>query len=104
MLAFALGQAPAASCGVSDEPAFATTKDHAVQVGSGAMSVAARERRYLDALRGPMGEVLQYKRTGSLRPEKDGRTILGRGWTAEPARLNSSPIVTPVTLQVRFGS
>jgi hypothetical protein len=27
-----------------------------------------------------------------------------RGWTAEPARLNGSPIVTPVTLQVRFGS
>jgi hypothetical protein len=25
-----------------------------------------------------------------------------RGWTAEPARLNGSPIVTPVTLQVKF--
>ena len=40
------------------------------------MSAAARERRYLDALRSPIGEVTQYKRTGSLRPEKDGRTIL----------------------------
>jgi hypothetical protein len=76
LLTFALAQAPASSCGVSDDPAFATTKDHAVQVGGGAMSVAARERRYLDALRGPMGEVLQYKRTGSLPPEQDGRTIL----------------------------
>jgi hypothetical protein len=27
-----------------------------------------------------------------------------RGWTAEPARLNGSPVVTPVTLQVKFGS
>jgi hypothetical protein len=27
-----------------------------------------------------------------------------RAWTAEPARLNGSPIVTPVTLQVRCGS
>ena len=61
---------------MSDEPAFATTKDHAVQVGGGAMYVAARERRYLDALRGPMGEVIQYKRTGSLPLDKDGRTIL----------------------------
>jgi hypothetical protein len=25
-----------------------------------------------------------------------------RGWTAEPARLNGAPIVTPVTLQVKF--
>ena len=69
-------QAPASSCGVSDEPAFATTKEHPVQVGGGAMYVASRERRYLDALRGPMGEPVQYKRTGSLRPERDGRTIL----------------------------
>ena len=26
-----------------------------------------------------------------------------RTWTAEPARLNGAPIVTPVTLQVKFG-
>jgi hypothetical protein len=26
-----------------------------------------------------------------------------RGWTAEPARLNGAPIVTPVALQVKFG-
>jgi hypothetical protein len=76
MLAFALTQAPASACGVSDEPAYATSKDHPVQVGGGAMYVAARERRYLDALRGPMGEAVQYKRTGSLRPAADGRTIL----------------------------
>ena len=76
LVALALAQAPASSCGVSDEPAFATTREHPVQVGGGAMYVAARERRYLDVLRGPMGEAVQYKRIGSLRPEKDGRTIL----------------------------
>ncbi|HEX9369160.1 MAG TPA: hypothetical protein VF921_21195 [Vicinamibacterales bacterium] len=72
----ALVQGPTSSCGVSDDPAFATTRDHAVQVGGGAVSVAARERRYLDALRGPMGEVLQYNRTGSLPLDTEGRTIL----------------------------
>jgi hypothetical protein len=76
ILAVALGQAPASACGVSDEPGFATTKDHAVQVGGGAMYVAARERRYLDALRGPMGEAIQYKRTGSLPLDTNSRTIL----------------------------
>jgi hypothetical protein len=76
MLAAALGQPPASACGVSDEPAFATTKEQAVQVGGGAMYVAARERRYLDALRGPMGEALQYKRTGSLPLAPNSDTIL----------------------------
>ena len=78
LMAVALMQAPASSCGISDEPGYATTRDHAIQVGGGAVYVAARERRYLDALRGPMGEPLTYKRTGTLRPEadKDGRTIL----------------------------
>lgn len=69
-------QAPASSCAVSEDAEFATTRTHAVQVGGGAMYAASRERRYLDALRGPLGEVLQYKRTGSLPPEADGRTIL----------------------------
>jgi hypothetical protein len=27
-----------------------------------------------------------------------------RGWTAEPARLNGTPIIAPVTFQVKFGS
>jgi hypothetical protein len=69
-------QAPASACGVSDEPAFAVTRDHAIQVGGGALYVAARERRYLDGLRGPMGEVLTYKRTASLPLDKEGHTIL----------------------------
>src|SRR5436190_826127 len=73
--AIGLAQAPGSSCGVSDDPAFAITRDHPVQVGGGGMS-ESRERRYLDVLRGPMGEVLRYKRTGSPRPEADGRTIL----------------------------
>ena len=48
-------QPPASSCAVSDEAEFATTKTHAVQVGGGALYVAARERRYLDALREHLG-------------------------------------------------
>ena len=39
------------------------------------MFVASRERRYLDALRGPSGETIQYERTGSF-PSPDGETIL----------------------------
>ncbi|HMC77281.1 MAG TPA: hypothetical protein VKH34_09105 [Vicinamibacterales bacterium] len=75
-LMLALVQAPASSCPIADEPAFAMDKDHAVQVGGGAMYASARERRYLDALRGPRGEPLTYKRLGITPLDKDGRTIL----------------------------
>jgi len=75
-LLFFIVQAPASACVTADEPEFATTKEHPVQVGGGAMYVGARERRYLDALRGPMGETLQYRRTGSIPVDPEGRTIL----------------------------
>jgi hypothetical protein len=76
ILVLALGQPSPSSCPVAEEAAFATTKTQPVQVGGGAMYVAARERRYLDALRGPAGEPVQYKRTGTTRVEGDERTIL----------------------------
>src|SRR4051812_29142261 len=81
MFAFALSfvlsmQAPTSSCGVSDDGAFATTKDRAAQVGGGAMYAAARERRYLDSLRGPGGEPVEYKRRGSLPLSTNSLTIL----------------------------
>ncbi len=75
VLGLLLLQAPASACGISDESDYATTKGRAVQVGGGAMYVAARERRYLDVLRGPAGEPVQYKRLGSM-PGGDDRTIL----------------------------
>src|SRR5690242_4149572 len=69
-------QAPASSCGVSDDPAFATTKEHAAQIGGGAMYAPSRGHRYLDALKGPGGEPVTYKRRGSLPLDPEGRTIL----------------------------
>lgn len=69
-------QGPVSTCGVATDPAFATTRDHAAQVGGGAMYAGARERRYLDALRGPGGEPLQYTRRGSVPFEHNGLTIL----------------------------
>src|SRR5688572_20395970 len=66
---------PASACPVAEDPAYAFTPERAVQVGGGAMFVASRERRYLDALRGPAGEPIRYRRMGS-QPASDGQTIL----------------------------
>lgn len=45
---------------------YAVTKEDPVKVGGGATSVAARERSYLNALRGPAGQAIRFKRSGSL--------------------------------------
>ena len=71
-----LSQAPASSCGIADEPAFGTALTSAIQVGGGAMYAASRERRYLDALRGPGGEPVQYKRIGTRPLDSEGRAIV----------------------------
>jgi hypothetical protein len=77
-LVLLLAQAPASACASAAESEFGVAKEQSIQVGGGAMYAAARERRYLDALRGPMGETVQYRRTGSLPLDPDGRTILDR--------------------------
>ena len=76
LLVLGLAQPASSSCPVADDPAFATSQAQPVQVGGGAMFVAARERRYLDTLRGPTGEPVQYKRTGTTHVAGDERTIL----------------------------
>lgn len=52
-------------CPVSADPAYGLTIDMPVRVGGGAMYVAARERGYLQGLRGPSGEAVSFRRTGS---------------------------------------
>jgi hypothetical protein len=76
MLVLGLAQPAPSSCPLAEDPAFAMSKAQAVQVGGGAMFAASRERRYLDALRGPAGEPVHYKRTGTAHVEGDDRTIL----------------------------
>lgn len=67
---------PASYCDAADDPTYAYTPGRAVQVGGGAMFVASRERRYLDALRGPGGEPVRYKRTGTTTLEPNALTII----------------------------
>lgn len=62
-------------CEISTDPNYGVTLGTPVQVGGGAMNGPARERRYLDALRGPDGQPVRYKRTGSMQGA-DGTTIL----------------------------
>ena len=59
---------PEPLCSVSTDPTYGLSVERAVPVGGGAMYAAAREHRYLDALRGPKGDVVRYTRNGSTMP------------------------------------
>jgi len=71
----AVDRSPVPHCAVSTDPKYGVSPSSPVQVGGGAMYGPARERRYLDALRGPDGQLVRYKRTGSTKAA-DGATIL----------------------------
>jgi hypothetical protein len=49
----------AAVCNVSKDPEFGFGVEKAVPIGGGAATIAARQKRYFDALRGPEGQPLE---------------------------------------------
>src|SRR5205823_3776191 len=61
-------------CAVADDATYGTTPGNPIKVGGGAMSVWARSRQVLYALRGPAGEGLHLTRLGSF--EGPDQTIL----------------------------
>jgi hypothetical protein len=78
-------------CPVATEETYGYTKENAIRVGDGGdfLGGPARERAYLDNLRGPNGEPISYERTGSLNFED---TILDQ--------YIISGLPTPVTLYI----
>ena len=58
-------------CPISTDDTYGYTKENAIRVGDGGelFGGPARERAYLDNLRGPNGEPISYERTGSLNFE-----------------------------------
>ena len=54
-------------CEISQDAGYGYTPEQAIQVGGSPLYGASRQRRYLDALRGPEGQVVTYKRTGQHR-------------------------------------
>lgn len=83
--------APEPLCVVSADAAYARSQDHPAEVGGGAMYAAARQRRFLDALRGPKGDAVRYTRKGALLPP-DG---LG---PIDHYEVTYDGLATPITL------
>lgn len=62
-------------CTSSTDPTYGLTMENPIKTGGGGLYLAAREVKFLTALRGPAGEGVHFKRTGSMPPQPDG-TIL----------------------------
>lgn len=78
-------------CKVAADPDYGLTKDRPIQVGGSPMYGAARQRRYLSALRGPKGEALTVERLGS-GPGPDPDTLV------DLYRVSYEGLDTPRTL------
>lgn len=77
LLAFAIpahtatAQSQDPPCVISDDSRYAYSHEQPVQVGGGPRYGAARQRRYLDSLLGPAGQVIRHKRLGSRMTSDD---------------------------------
>lgn len=63
-------------CKVSTDPDYGYTKGRPIQVGGSPMYGSARQRRYLSALRGPKGEVVESSRDVGTTMGGDGKTLV----------------------------
>jgi len=85
-------------CSISSDPEFGKTVEKAVPIGGGAAVIAARQRRYLDALRGPQGQPLQFgTRTTTRTPNAiiDVYPVSYEGGQPFQLHLNSYRFGTP---------
>src|SRR5512144_401432 len=53
--------AETSECPLSTDPTYGLTKDNPIKTGGGDMYMAARQVRFLNALRGPAGEGVHFK-------------------------------------------
>lgn len=70
-------QPPPPPCAVSTDPDYARTAGKPAQVGGSPVFGGARQRRYLESLRGPDGQALRYTRLPAV-DAPDGETLIDR--------------------------
>lgn len=68
--------APTGPCTLATRETYAHTVNDPVQLGGGPTLVVARQRAFLDSLRGPSGQVIQYRRLAQLQIRSDANTIV----------------------------
>jgi hypothetical protein len=82
----------ASRCAIAEDEEYGRTQDEPVKIGGGVFTMAAREVAYLRALRGPAGQGLHFRRTGSTAPRGGDQGPLDIYW------VSSAGLEKPVTL------
>jgi hypothetical protein len=75
--ALAQATSPAPLCAVSSDPDYARTPAKPAEVGGSPLFGGARQRRYLESLRGPAGQAVTFKRLPAV-DAPDGETLIDR--------------------------
>lgn len=70
-------QPPPQPCAVSTDPDYARTAEKPAQVGGSPVFGGARQRRYLESLRGPEGQAVRFTRLPAV-DAPDGETLIDR--------------------------
>ena len=66
--------------GVSKDPTFGRNPENPIKVGTGNLRDGPRaERMYLNALRGPFGQPVEYERSGSCCQFETPNGLMGAG-------------------------
>lgn len=81
----------AETCAISTDPAYGTTPETPIKLGGDWLTGPGRETLYLDNLRGPNGEVLNYFREGSIMVGDDILDIY---------KIDYDGLSTPITLYI----
>jgi len=67
--------ATASACPVATDPAYGLTAEKPIRIGGGLAYMNARERRFVDALRGPAGEAVRWDGSVGSGPAKRSETV-----------------------------
>lgn len=86
---------------IASDPGYGYTQQNPVRLGGPLIEGPRREKAYLNGLRGPGGEVIEYERIGSCCPFETPNGMMGGG-VLDAFRVSFAGQQAPVTLYINF--
>ena len=88
--------------GVRPTPAYAVTPEKPVKVGGGFKDGAKHQEAYLNALQGPDGQPVTWKRQGTCCPFKTPNGIVGERGLLDRVEVTYKGLKDPVILYLNL--
>lgn len=94
--------APAVVATVSKEATYGVTAQNPIKVGGGVDGGVRGEQSYLNALRGPAGQAITYRRNGSCCPFKTPNGLIDNTGMLDAYTVTWEGNVKPLTLYINM--